>query len=181
MKVLTMIMVNIIFELFFCIYLSQLKNMLYYYLKGGILMLKIYNTKFLNSTQRFYKSILFGVLAAIGCSIIFSLFVKLTNFRFSIFYLLTGYLIAKIILDVGKGVHKKFSYLGAGLTIFSILLTELFIYTDYSIIIRPDLWISGIRSVLMIWSHFNSNSIITVFLQVWAVYIGYSNSSLASY
>lgn len=144
-------------------------------------MLKIYNTKFLNSTQRFYKSIIFGILVAIGCSIIFSLFVKLTNIRLSFFYLITGYLIAKTVMDVGKGVHKKFSYLGAALTIFSILLTELFIYTGYAIILRPDLWFSGFRTVLMIWSNFNTNSIITIFFQVWAVYIGYSSSSLASY
>lgn len=144
-------------------------------------MIKIYNSKLMNNKQRFNKAILYGLLAAIGCSIVFSLIVKVTNFSFSIFYLLTGYIISKTISDVGRGVQVKFSYLGAGLTILSIILTELFIYTDYSILFQPSYWLPGIKMVLTIWSNFNTNSIITVFFQVWAVYIGYSNSSLANF
>lgn len=142
--------------------------------------MQIYNAHLMNNKQRFWKSFLYGFLTAIACSIVFSLFVSLTSIRFSIFYLLTGFAIAKAINKAGGGIGKKYSYMGAGLTAFSIVFTELFMYTGYDILLKPQLWYDGIRFVLNVWSSMNGTNIISVFFMVWGIYIGYTNSDIAN-
>lgn len=144
-------------------------------------MIEIYNSHMLNNKQRFYKSILFGILAALGCAVVFSLFVRMTNIQFFIFYVLTGYVVSKVITETGRGVGKKFAFLGAGLTFLSIVFTEIFIYLGYDILLQPNYWFSGIRLVLNLWSNLNSHNLMTVFFMAWGVYIGYSNSSIANF
>lgn len=139
--------------------------------------MQIYNAKFMNNKQRFYRAILFGILTAIGCSLIFSAFVSTTHIRFSIFYLLTGYFIAKVINETSHGIGKKYSYLGAGLTFFSAVLTEIFIYLGYSILFEPQLWGMGIRFVLSVWSQMNASNLMTIFFMVWGIYIAYTSSN----
>lgn len=142
--------------------------------------MQIYNSHLMNSKQRFWKSFLYGFLAAIACAVVFSLFVSVTSIRFSVFYLLTGLAIAKAINKAGGGIGKKYSYMGAGLTAFSIIFTELFMYTGYGILSQPQLWFSGIRLVLNIWSSLNGTNILSVFFMIWGIYLAYTNSDIAN-
>lgn len=144
-------------------------------------MIQIYNSHLLNNKQRFIQAVIFGTLTAIACAIAVSLFAKTLGFIFTILYLATGFLISKVIMNTGRGVQKKFCILGAVLTLFSILLAELFIYAGYDILLYPNLWIQAFINIFKSWARLETSSMLSIVFQLFAIYIGYTNSSIASF
>lgn len=140
--------------------------------------MQIYNSHLLNNKQRFQKAILFSFLAAIGCAIVFSLFVQFTRITFSIYYIATGYIIAKVINETGHGVGKKFAILGAGMTIFSFILTEMLIIAGFEIITMPQYWPQMARLVINSWSSFGYHNIMTLLFMFGGALTAYNNSSI---
>ena len=140
--------------------------------------MKIYNLNTRNSNQRFYKSILYGLLTGIVCAVLFSEFVKLTNITFTFFYLITGYAIAQSIQKAGGGLGVKYSYLGAALTAFSFLLTQLFIYFGYELLTMPQTWLDCLIFVLKDLVSMNGHALITLVLMAFGIYIGFTYSNI---
>lgn len=142
--------------------------------------MKIYNTHMMNNKQRFWKSFMYGLITAVACAFLVAYLneftAQLAHLSFPILYLFTGYAIAQSIHKAGGGISKQYSYLGAVLTIFSIIFSEIFYYMGYDILIHPQLWISAIQSIFHIWFSFTSSSILSIVFMIWGVYIAYTNS-----
>lgn len=145
--------------------------------------MQIYNSHLMNNKQRFWKSFLYGLIVALACAFLVSFLTEVTSqlahISFPILYLFTGYAIAKAINKAGGGISKQYSYMGAGLAIFSMIFSELFYYMGYDIIIQPQLWISAFKALFQIWFSFSSNSIISIVFMIWGVYIAYTNSDFS--
>lgn len=145
--------------------------------------MQLYNSHMMNNKQRFRKSFLYGLLTAIACAFLVSyltlLTTQLAHISFPILYLFSGYAIAQAIQKAGGGISKQYSYLGAGLAIFSILFSEIFYYMGFDILLHPQIWLIAIKAVFQIWFSFSSNSIISIVFMVWGVYIAYTNSDIS--
>jgi len=87
-------------------------------------MFKVFNSHALTSKQRFLKALLYGVPTALGLGIAYGLILRIIPIAFSLVYVGIGYLIGWVIRKYGRGVQAKFSYLAAGLSILSFLLSE---------------------------------------------------------
>lgn len=146
--------------------------------------MQIYNSQFMNNKQRFLKSAAYAFLCAIGCAIVFTYITQLSgqllHITFPILYVVSGYLIAKAIHHAGGGIGRKYSYLGAGFTIFSILLSEMFAFGGYDILVHPQAWTFTFRIMFQSWFSFSGNSILTLFFIVWGIYTGYHESDISN-
>lgn len=146
--------------------------------------MQIYNSQFLNNKQRMIKSAVYGAICSIACAIVSTYITELTaqllHITFPILYVVSGYLIAKAIHKAGGGIGKKYSYLGAGLTVFCILLSEMFAFGGYDIIVHPQLWGITFRIMFQSWFAFSGSSILTLFFMAWGIYTGYDESNISN-
>ncbi len=146
--------------------------------------MQIYNSHFMNNKQRMIKAALYGLLCAIGCAVVSTYLTQLTaqmlHITFPILYVVSGYLIAQAIHKAGGGIGVKYSYLGAGLTVFSILLSEIFAFGGFDILVHPQLWSITIQIMFRSWFAFSGNSILTLFFMAWGIYTGYSESNISN-
>ncbi len=146
--------------------------------------MQIYNSHFMNNKERFLKSALYSFLCAIGCAVVFNYITQLSgqllHITFPILYVVSGYLIAKSIHKAGGGIGRQYSYLGCGMTIFSILLAEMFAFGGYDILVHPQLWGITLRVMFQAWFSFSGNSILTLFFIAWGIYTGYHESDIAN-
>ncbi|MGL5977981.1 MAG: hypothetical protein ACRCZJ_03205 [Erysipelotrichaceae bacterium] len=110
--------------------------------------MKIYNSKLLNNNARFNQAVIAGVLATIGMSVVYVFIARLLNSVSAVLFLLNGFVIANVIKNQGRGVGHKFGYLGLGLTIASILLSQLFLYYGFTVLLNPMLLLSGSLNVI---------------------------------
>ncbi|MEG0022483.1 MAG: hypothetical protein RSC93_06150 [Erysipelotrichaceae bacterium] len=141
-------------------------------------MYQVFNTKLLNSKQRFYYGFFFGFLASIGCAVLYAVFENTLHIRFSILYAAMGYAISMVIQKYGRGVQKKYSIMGACLTAFSIILSMIFIYSPYefNILFHPAMWSVSIQMIMSIYFNLTTNTILMILFQGVGIYIGYVNS-----
>ncbi len=146
--------------------------------------MQIYNSHLLNNKWRFWKAFLYGfiaaLLSAIALSYIMNLTAQLANMIFTALYLLPGYLIPKAIHKAGGGIGKKYAYMGAGLTFFAILLSDMFLYASYGIVCEPQIWPMIIRSVITNWFQFQNMGILTLFFIGASIYLAYHESDITS-
>jgi hypothetical protein len=96
-------------------------------------MFRVYNSFALNSKQRFLRACLFGIPTAIGLGIAYGIISRILPIAFSIVYVGIGYLIGYVIQKFGRGVQPKFSYLAAGLTILSFILSDVIRYFGFNL------------------------------------------------
>ena len=108
-------------------------------------MIKVFNTHALTSNQRFNRAILVGVVTALVGAVVYGLFLHF----FAILYVGLGWAIGTVIKKYGRGVQPKFSYLAAGLTVFSILLADLIGVAGLGILFQPVLAIQVLVSVIL--------------------------------
>lgn len=141
-------------------------------------MIRIFNTNSLSQNERFYKAIIFGIPTSVVIAIVFSIIQRALMIRFSIVYLLIGYLIALVIKKQGRGVQPKFAYLGAVLTIFTIFFGDFLTVFGLSLFQDISIFLEG--SILIITSWFSSdfNSLIGLLFRAYAVYYAYSNARI---
>lgn len=140
--------------------------------------MRIYNLKGKNNKERFYYSILYSTLTALSCAILISLITDILNIKFSILYLVSAYLISSAIHKAGGGFGIKYSYMGAIVTTLSIVFAELFTHFGIQILIHPQLWLTGIRSLVEIYTISSFRAVLPIFFMVWSIYIGYTNSNI---
>lgn len=138
---------------------------------------------FMNHKQRFLKAFLYGFLAALLSGIVVAYLNQLTSalahITFPIVYLGSAYIIAQAIHKAGGGINKNYAYLGAGLTIFSILISEMCIYMGYDILIHPWDWFAALKLVGYINLQFQAGNIISLLFMILAVYVGYNESDIS--
>jgi len=146
--------------------------------------MEIYNSHLLNNKQRFRKALLYALAASIGCAFICSFIHRLTTqmagIMFPILYVISGYAVAKAIQKAGGGIGKKYAYMGAGFTVLSILLSELFYFAGYNILLHPQYWELGFRLVFAHIFQFQGTNILTLVFIVWGVYAGYKESDITN-
>lgn len=143
----------------------------------------MHTPRFMNNKQRFQKAFLYGLITAIVSGMVVAYLNQLTatliQMSFPILYLLSAYVIATAIHKAGGGISKNYSYLGAGLTVLSLLISEMCTYMGYDIIIRPMDWIPALRLVGYLTFQFDTNSLISIIFIILAVYIGYNESDIS--
>lgn len=139
-------------------------------------------THFMNNKQRFQKAFLYGLLTAIVSGIVVAYLNEMTatlaHISFPILYPISAYAIAQAIHKAGGGISKNYAYLGMGLTIFSILISEMCTYMGYDVLIRPWDWITALRLIGYVNLQFQGTSIISIFFMILAVYVGYHESDI---
>lgn len=141
-------------------------------------MLKVFNVNSLGQNERFKKALLFGILTSIGLSILLALTQRLLSIRFSLLYLLAGFLIALVIKKYGRGVQVKFSYLGAVLTVLTILFADVLTVTGLLIIQDPSIILQGLVLVIRSWLSPDINNLLAMLFRVYAIYYAYNNSRI---
>lgn len=146
--------------------------------------MQIYHSNFMNNKQRMIKSAVYGFLCAIACAVVCTYITELTaqlfHITFPILYVVSGYAIATAIHKAGGGISVKYSYLGAGLSVFSILLSEMFAFGGYDILLHPQLWGITLKIMFQSWFAFSGNSLLTLFFMAWGIYTGYTESNISN-
>lgn len=141
------------------------------------------NFHYMNNKQRYLKAFLYGLLTAIISGIVVAYLNQLTaalaHISFPIVYLASGYAIAKAIHQAGGGIDKSYAYLGAGLTVFSILISEMCYYMGYAILLHPLDWIPALKMIFAL--YLQINQIISLLFMIFAVYIGYHESVIGQH
>jgi len=139
----------------------------------------------MNNKQRFRKAFAYGLACAFACAIVCTYITELTaelfHITFPVLYLASGYLIAKAIQKAGGGIGVKYAYLGGGLTLFSIILSEMFAFGGYDIIVHPQLWGTTVQIMIQTWFSFQGSSILTLFFMIWGIYVGYSEADISNH
>ncbi|MGL5541563.1 MAG: hypothetical protein ACRDBX_08045 [Erysipelotrichaceae bacterium] len=142
--------------------------------------MKIYNTKHLNNNARYQQALIYGILATVAMSVVYALIVNLLRSTSAVLFLLNGFVISAVIKKYGKGVGPKFGMLGLVLTLVSIVLSQLFFYYGFAILLRPDLLISGTFRVIGSLISLNNplNFAMNMLFIYFAAQYAYSNSSV---
>jgi hypothetical protein len=141
-------------------------------------MLKVFNTNSLGQNERFKKALLFGIPSSILLAIFLAIIQRLLSIRFSLLYILIGFLIAYILKKYGKGVQIRFSYLGAILTLISILLGDALTLTGTLVFQNPTILIQGLTITLRSWVSPNINNLLAMLFRIYAIYYAYNNSRI---
>ncbi len=141
-------------------------------------MLKVFNTNSLGQNERFKKALLFGIPTSIILAVSLALIQRLLSIRFSLLYLLVGFLIASVLKKYGKGVQIKFSYLGAILTLSSILLGDSLTLTGMLVLQEPTILFQAIILVLRSWISPNINNLLGMLFRIYAIFYAYKNSRI---
>ncbi len=141
-------------------------------------MFTVSNTQFLNNRQRFQRGLLFGSLTALVCAVLVSLLAFMMNRKFSILYIVIGIAVSNTVRHFGKGVTLKFSILGGVLTFLSIFLAEILTLYGFEIILRPELYLKAMTTVIGN-SFDGASSIMFLIFQIIGIYIGFTNAKVS--
>lgn len=138
--------------------------------------MKIYNTRALTRQQRFQNALLIGGVAAIGLGVVLGYVLRVVPIVFDLFYLALGYGVGYAIRTYGRGVQKRFSYLGAFYTLLALFIAECVRFAGVGGILNPGIWIgvfyynvAGLSSI---------SGIINLIFKVCAVVVGYEQSRI---
>lgn len=146
--------------------------------------MQIYNAHLLNNKRRFWKAVVYGLLAALGCAFVISYLMRLTadqmNMIFTILYFIPGYLIPKAIHKAGGGIGKKYAYLGAILTFLSLLLCDFFLLAGYQVLFQPQIWPVTLRMVFNFRFALNLNSLLSLLCIAFSIAIAYRESDITA-
>ena len=138
---------------------------------------------FMNNKERFLKALLYGLLAAVVCGIVVGYLNQLTaalvNASFPILYPISAYIIAKAIHKAGGGINKDYAYMGAALTVFSMIISEMCTYVGFAVLIHPLDWIPALKLVCYLNFQFQGTGLISWLFMILAVYVGYNESDIS--
>ena len=139
-----------------------------YFFMGEKKMFKIYNTNAITRKQRFQNALVCGISAAIISAIVYIIFSSVFNINYSmsILFVPIGYFIGWVIQKFGRGVQIQFSILAVVLTALVIIVCDLFIYRDVTVIMYlltrnglDSLWDVGYRALGLILAFQNARVI----------------------
>ena len=139
--------------------------------------MKVYNTNLLNNKQRFSIAFLVGIICAIICAFLYALIESMLSWHIPLLYVAMAYTVSSAIKKYGRGVQPKFSAMGVGCFILSVVLGYLFYYTmtlGFAFDLIPFYFKMMIRTI----ATFDIRGIIEMLCFAYAVYLAYYNSRI---
>ena len=145
-----------------------------------ISMLKIYNSHKIDRTKRFLWCIALGLPSAMGLGIVYGIFVALFGIQLSVLYIGIGYVLGKLVLNVGHGVHTRYSVLAAVLAAFAFIFGDMLTFNGGWILLMPQTWGAGILFILRYWFRpqtlTNMSALLGLCFRLFGVYEAYINA-----
>ena len=141
-------------------------------------MLKVFNTRALNSNQRFSRALIVGIPTALAAAILYGLISPMIRFEFSVVYVGIGWGLGILIQKFGRGVQPKFSILAAVLAALCFILGDLISYVGVGILFNPILLIQLIFLNLPAYLQTNLNALLGTAFRVLGVYMAYTNARI---
>ena len=142
--------------------------------------MQIYNTKYLDSNTKFILAILAGLATAIVGGVLYGLLSSILHVEVSVVFVFTGWCVGYVIRTVGRGVHLRFSIVGAIMTLLAIFIGDciamvgigniLYYFThgaEFGLLMRA--WLSSILST-------DISSLLRLLFRAAGVYFGYQYS-----
>lgn len=145
-------------------------------------MMKIYNYNRFDRKKTFLYCILLGVPAAIGLGFVYWLFVVLLGIQFPLLYTFAGYLLGRLVLNVGHGVHTRFSVLAAVLAAITFIFGDVLTFNGGWMLLMPTAWPAGILFVLRYWfrvqTFMNPSTALGLIFRLAGIYEAYINARI---
>lgn len=90
--------------------------------------MKLFDTRTLNQNERFQRALILVIPISIVIGILYALVQRLLfSMEISVIFIMIGYLIANVILRVGRGAQPRFRYLAVICYILVILIGDVLI------------------------------------------------------
>lgn len=139
--------------------------------------MKVYNTNLLNNKQRFPIAIIAGIICAIICAFLYALIETMLSWHIPLLYIAMAYTISSAVKKYGRGVQAKYSAIGVGCFILSVVLGYLFYYTmmfGFSLELLPFYFKLMVRTIATV----DLYGIIEMLCFAYSVYLAYYNSRI---
>lgn len=141
-------------------------------------MLKIFNTQILNNRQRFWRAVVFSILAGIVSIAAYSFISGLLNIYSSLLFVGAGYFIGWVVLETGHGVQTKFSILAGVVTIVVIILCDILSVYPLSVLLNPAMLLNGLIFVMQSYLSVSVNALIGLLFRISAVVVAVNSSRI---
>lgn len=138
-------------------------------------MFRIYNSFKLNSNQRFFNALLYGIPTALGLGIAYGYISRILPITFSIVYVGIGYLIGMVIQKFGRGVQVKFSILGAVLAALAFILSDVVRYFGLSL--NPIILYQAVIIITQVYLA-SINGLINLLFFAWGIVTAYNKARI---
>lgn len=143
--------------------------------------MEIWNSRYLDNNQRFFKALICGFLTAVVLGVAYGIVYGFLRIQASILYVAIGWCIGKVIRETGRGVHTRFAVMGALFTLLAIIIGDTIamsggITSVPLLFTHPELWGKVIENWLRIYLSTNINSIIGLLMRGIGIYMGYHYS-----
>lgn len=144
--------------------------------------MQIYNSRSLDSNTRFILAIVAGLAAAIVGGVLYGLLSSILRVEVSIVFVFIGWCIGYVIRTVGRGVHMRFSVVGAIMTLLAIFIGDAiamvgigniwsYVFNSAGLGILVQAWLSSLLSTSI-------NSLLRLLFRAAGVYFGYQYSRI---
>ena len=142
--------------------------------------MQIYNTRNLDTNTRFLLSILAGFVAAIIGGILYGLLSSAVHVEMAVVYVFIGWCIGNVIRTVGRGVHVKFSIVGAIMTTLAIFIGDSIANSGFALAFDMMTNLTGLSFLIKIWlGNLLSTDLVNLLrllLRLVGIYFGYQYS-----
>ena len=144
--------------------------------------MQIYNSRSLDSNTKFILAIVAGLGAAIVGGVLYGLLASILRVEVSIVFVFIGWCIGYVIRTVGRGVHMRFSVLGAIMTLIAIFIGDCIAMVGIGNILGYILNPSGLALLIQFWLtsllSTSINSLLRLIFRAIGVYFGYQYSRI---
>lgn len=144
--------------------------------------MQIYNSRYLDSNTKFALAIGASLVAAIVGGILYGLLSSILHVEVSIVFVFIGWCIGYVIRTVGRGVHLRFSVLGAIMTLLAIFIGDAIAMVGIGNIFTYFSSAAGIGVILQSWLasllSTNISSLLSLAFRAAGVYFGYQYSRI---
>lgn len=142
--------------------------------------MEIWNARSLDNNQRFIAAIIAGLIAAIVLGLAYGIIYSLFHIMMSVLYIGIGYGVGQAVRKYGRGVHKRFAWVGAIMTLLAIIIGDFTAIVGFPAIfawiVRPSLWGTVLHSWMVMNLSTNINALLGLMLKGIGIYVGYQQS-----
>ena len=142
--------------------------------------MEIWNSRSLDNNQRFIAAIIAGLISAVILGLAYGIIFSIFHIMMSVLYIGIGYGVGQAVRKYGRGVHKRFSVVGALMTLLAIIIGDFTAIAGipgiFTFLFRPSLWGTLMKSWVIMNFSTNINSLLGLLLKGIGIYVGYQQS-----
>ncbi len=141
-------------------------------------MLKIFNSQALTRKERFLKACVYAIPATILLSFAYAYVYSLIRIDFSMVYVGLGWLIGRLILKTGHGVHLSFSILAAVLALFCFVFSDTICVYGFWLLSRPLIFLEAMLQIFLSWFSPSMSGILSTLFRLGGIVTAFQNARI---